>query len=74
MHSLNSAASPRFRLSGQRQAAIAFVQAGQQIGVVAFGEAEARETVNPRFGQIARASSSKATATRRVTASSTPSS
>jgi hypothetical protein len=25
-------------------------------GVVAFGEAEARETVNPRFGQIARAS------------------
>jgi hypothetical protein len=43
-------------------------------GVVALGEAEARETVNPRFGQIARASSSKAAATRRVAASSTPSS
>jgi uncharacterized protein YdeI (YjbR/CyaY-like superfamily) len=41
-------------------------------GVVALGEAEAGETVNPRFGQIARASSSKATATRRVTVSSTP--
>jgi hypothetical protein len=32
-----------------------------------------RETVNPGFGQIARASSSKAAATRRVAASSTPS-
>jgi hypothetical protein len=30
------------------------------VGVVAFGEAEARETVNPRFGQIAKVSSSKA--------------
>jgi hypothetical protein len=43
-------------------------------GVVALGEAEARETVNLWFGQIARASSSKAAATRRVAASSTPSS
>ena len=42
--------------------------------VVAFGEAEARETVNPRFGQIAKVSSSKAAATRKVVASSTPSS
>jgi hypothetical protein len=47
---------------------------GKERGVVALGEAEARETVNPRFGQIARASSSKAAATRRVAASSTPSS
>jgi hypothetical protein len=44
------------------------------VGVVALGEAEARETVNPRFGQIARASSSKTAATRRVAVSSTPSS
>jgi hypothetical protein len=43
-------------------------------GVVAFGEAEARETVNPRFGQIVKVSSSKAAATRKVAASSTPSS
>jgi K+-sensing histidine kinase KdpD len=42
-------------------------------GVVAFGEAEARETVNPQFGQIAKVSSSKTAATRRVAASSTPS-
>jgi catalase len=44
------------------------------VGVVALGEAEAHETVNPRFGQIARASSLKAATTRRVAASSTPSS
>jgi hypothetical protein len=44
------------------------------VGVVALGEAEAHETVNPRFGQIARASPSKAAATRRIAAWSTPSS
>jgi hypothetical protein len=44
------------------------------IGVVAFGEAEADEIVDPRAGQIARASSSKALITRKATGSSTPTS
>jgi hypothetical protein len=43
-------------------------------GVVAFGEAEAGETVDPRTNQIARASSSTAAITRKVTVSATPSS
>jgi hypothetical protein len=43
-------------------------------GVVALGEAEAGEIVDPRVGQIARASPPKALITRKVIGWSTPSS
>ena len=43
-------------------------------GVVALGYAEVGETVDPTVGQIARVSSSKAAITRKVIASSAPSS
>jgi N-acetylmuramoyl-L-alanine amidase len=45
-----------------------------RVGAVALGEAEARETVDPWVGQIARASSSNAAITCKIGASSTPSS
>src|SRR5437868_5053404 len=41
-------------------------------GAVALGEAQARETVDPWAGQIARASWSTAAITRKVTVSATP--